>query len=824
MRQRLTAALFLALAVSVFAAVYQQLVINEFGGLDTDTSSAVMTQKNTPDAENVITDLGGLQPREGFSSLSTTTCQGGLWSFPHSNGTRYVICHDTSVNTLKASSDGGQNFTTVVSTVAASLNTAVAPVGDTLYFVNTTDGLKSWNTSSITVASSTLKASQLVTHKGCLWAAVITGSPRTILKSAAVTSSSAPSWQLITDPAVTDPASFFIAGGLDEPLTGLYASHLGRLMWFKSNAFGAITGDDRSNFEQKTYSDQVGTSYHESVRDCDGMLRWLGPRRTVYEWNGAQLTDLTDLPTGGVKTLFETVVQGDANSRSWTQTSQSDWQAGTIGSGLSATTSAGDVQFSTGTMIDAFSDGDFTSSPSWTEFDDDGGSVLAGTSELVFADDSSGNGTGVWKLNEASTGSWAFQYKCTTTATSRLLFKLCQSTPTTNAAEANCYQLAVTANGAGAGSSSVLISSGSAETVLLQASNDESINNSSSHEIKLDRQSSGAFNVYIDGVHGGGSTHASAPNLGYVSFSMHSNTAYSSGTASVDGYMFFYTTVSFQSQSFNIGTNISAWGTFTAGATSNGGSLAYVVYTDTNSSLTTIDAGTFTSSQTITNGSQITIATSAYVAVGSTFTRTASTQTPTLSDFTILWSEGSTLEVPSVWSKGRWWLGVAISSTGNNIVLPLDRNRQWQKWRGINATSMAMHNASILFSNANGTFQAESGYTDDGTAIASYYKTPDFSPGGPNVYSTFDALFLTTDRSDATLTTTYQVNGINTDYSFNGTMAMNSTAGIQNKKLPFPLDGVEQGKQINFKFSVTGSSFWRLLGGTLDYKPDPVAP
>lgn len=269
--------LLLALAGALRA---ETIVYQKFGGLNVDDSPLTVEGKS-PDSENVITDVGpSLTGRYGFVSFSTSTCPGGLWEFPNSNGTRYLVCGNTGI--LKATTGGG-TFNITVSTIASGVSTVGSVLGNAFYFANTTDGLKSWDGTTTSVANATMKVSMLVTHKGCLWAAGMASAPRTIYKSGF---GNGANWTLATDPVVTDPAQFVIGGAVDEPLTAIYASFQDKLMWFKSHSFGGILGSDRNDFNVRTYSDRVGTAYAESVKDCDGALRWLGGSRTVWEFTG----------------------------------------------------------------------------------------------------------------------------------------------------------------------------------------------------------------------------------------------------------------------------------------------------------------------------------------------------------------------------------------------------------------------------------------------------------------------------------------------------------------------------------------------------------
>jgi len=294
---------------------------NQFSGLNSDDSPLTLQNGQTPDSENVITDDGpGLQGRKGFTAYSTETVTGSfasLWEFPLSNGTRYLI--EASGGRMKATTAGG--FTVNISTIPTDRLTVGTPLGDRFYFANTTDGLKYWDGASVTVASTTMKVDKLVTWKGRLAAAGIAAAPRVIYLSKYLdgTNFTAP-----TNPSDDDAAIITVAGALDENIQALYSSFQDKLVWMKKNSFGAIYGSRRSNFAQRTFSDFIGVSSPETIRDCDGVLRWLGSNRMVWEFDGSTFKKISEQ----VDTIFAGISQGDSSSRVNTQTSQADWVAG----------------------------------------------------------------------------------------------------------------------------------------------------------------------------------------------------------------------------------------------------------------------------------------------------------------------------------------------------------------------------------------------------------------------------------------------------------------------------------------------------------------
>ncbi len=899
------------LSVLAAGAGAETVVYQKFGGLNVDDSPLTVEGKS-PDSENVITDVGpSLTGRYGFVSFSTSTCPGGMWEFPHSNGTRYLVCATT--NTLKATTGGG-TFNVTISTISSTVPTAVSILGNNLYFANTADGLKSWDATTVTVASAALKVGILVTHKGCLWASGMATAPRTIFKSAF---GNGANWALATDPVVTDPAQFVIGGAVDEPLTTVYASFQDKLMWFKSHSFGGILGSDRNDFTVRTYSDRVGTAYPESVKDCDGALRWLGGSRTVWEFTGSALVKISR----GIEAILAGVVQGDANARAYEITSKADFDAGTNDLTSNAI-SPGDVVLSTWTATDTtaadFGAGTLTNTTTSTV---SGDVYLLASSSGIFNpgfESVAGPDAANWVEDSYSYVSLGSGYSGSYAMLGSSWYTSPIGTDCSKDQTVGNQTIVIETSGGGYYTHTFTVTTSYAQkTIDMSAYRGKSIKITATYQkvsevapggcgfnsvggFTTDRfylSSGGSMTFWAKAVLGGNrgiayddfvvpvSTITSGTFLSQTfntglksplwqatggSFTPNNQTmtiktqsssdgsswdaavAWSTGTApasaskqyiryqvdmattsAATGFPYFsdvtlsarQSTGSYVSGSFSLGS-ASGFGVFAAVDAANGGVLTYTLYTDTDTTKTIVGgvpvAGSYTAKQIVTSGAIPTVSTAAYAFFGSTFAITTATQNPTLSSLNLAWTEGSTLKTAAAYTNQRYWLACAINSTTNNRVLVYDRNKEWQRYSGINATAMTPYNGNLYFSNTSGVFQGETGFTDNGSAIDAYYQTHTLAPASSHLVSTFNDLMMTTDRSDATLATTYQVNGVATDYNLVN-YTMNTQPGIQDIRFPFPFSQVQQGKNISFKWAVSGTSFWRILGATFDFTPDRVS-
>lgn len=890
----------------------QTFPISTFAGINTDDSPLLLKNGQTPGSQNVRTDEpgGGLEGRQGFAIANTQSCS-DVWEFPNSNGTRYVICRSTVTNTLIGGQNIG-NLNIIISTVSAAFPTVASVLGDKFFWSNKTDGLSYWTGTSTVAVNSSLKFDNLVTHQGRLWGSGVPGAERTIYGSAL---SDGTDFALVATPADDDPTQIVVGGANDEVLAALYASFQGRLMWFKAHSFGAILGVDRSDFELKTYSDKIGTAYKDSIQDCAGFLRFLGPLRTLWEFDGGQFIKISE----PIDNLMATFTQGDANNRSRSWTTKEDFDRGS-NNFTSNAISAGDVKLS------LRSDGD----TSGTDF---GAGTSVNMDTTTFDGELILSKNNVNHLNnsfESVTGTCPNNWLCggvNTTAvasgaggpgvpapqdgsvdvlmetdTNGLINrgyefivldvngdKLYDSGPQTllialrnfwdqnvaivpTSIRGKRVRIAISAGDFNSNkygtvqSTDFFVASGdpfffyiyhSAQAtgncyvfLDLETGGRSTIGNGTFTSRTFDTLiSSPAFlpssytitpngndiNLYTQTSSDGSSwntrlpwTNGSAPISPYKEFVRYQVDMATNSTS--DGVPFFTDATlnerassgSIVLDSFSLGS-ISQFGSITGNSDTDNGNISYVLFTDTDASKTIVNgvpvASSFVASQTITLGQIPTLSTQAYAFIASTFSITLATQDPTLNDIQLNWSEGSILRVASGFPSQRYWLAMALNSSSNNRILIYDKNREWQLDSGENAVSMANYNGNWYFSNGSGIFQMESGYTDNGSSITSFYTTPTFAPSGVDLVSTFANLFVTTDHSVASLATTYQINGTSTNNSL-PTISMSELSGLQNRKLPFANNSLVQGKYIDLTWTVAGTNFWRILGTDLEFRSD----
>jgi hypothetical protein len=289
------------------------------------------------------------------------------------------------------------------------------------------------------------------------------------------------------------------------------------------------------------------------------------------------------------------------------------------------------------------------------------------------------------------------------------------------------------------------------------------------------------------------------------------------------------TTGYFISQCRTPGSSITSWGLFTCNSVANGGVLSLAISTGTNCDSVTRATATWTAQA---NSSVISVATAAAVAYRVLFSIDAATQTPTLQDCTINWTEGATRPpVASSVYRDRYHLAYtsATNSTAvNDHELVLDKNDKWTLFDDHNCYSLALYNRKLYCgaSTSSGqVWQQDVGTDDDGASYTSRIRTKAFNLGSPERRKDFKKVYI--DLSPApdassviSLTGRYYLDRSTVPYSL-GSLDLNEDPGtLQTGKFPFPLDQKTDGRYIQLELESSGKNQpWSLYGGRLYYTP-----
>lgn len=123
----------------------------------------------------------------------------------------------------------------------------------------------------------------------------------------------------------------------------------GKLLWWKDQSFGWFDFDNQYAAQVKTVSNSIGTFDNTSAIDPGGQVWFRGQDGHTYRYDCSILTKESIDITPNIQ------ASGKRVSNSWTQTTQSDWQAGvsTPAINFSFNVSVGDVSLSSFTATDS---------------------------------------------------------------------------------------------------------------------------------------------------------------------------------------------------------------------------------------------------------------------------------------------------------------------------------------------------------------------------------------------------------------------------------------------------------------------------------------
>lgn len=365
--------------VSLIPAWGDQIAVSKFRGIDNNSNSAIIGPEFAQDLLNVEINPGGasIKKRPGYGlykTLSTSQALHGGYHFFDSSGNDVTVWgSSTSLYGIVADATPTQivSSATLNSTwdCADSQGSAYCVTSNRDAYIKTNGAtLQSWNTSPLGTMVETTPDRVVV--------AGVSGNLSTIYHSAANSFLS-----YTVGPLPTDAFTEVIAA------PGSKLTHLrwacGKLLWWKDQSFGYESFDDQYALNIKIISDNIGTFDNTSAVDPGGNVWFRGQDGHIWRYDCAGLTKESIEITPLVQ------ASGRRTSDLWTQTSQSDWQAGSSSptaptQPLSFTISAGDVIPGSFTVTE-------NSSTSWNSGTASNTSV--GTSSISLSVNSSGDVT-----------------------------------------------------------------------------------------------------------------------------------------------------------------------------------------------------------------------------------------------------------------------------------------------------------------------------------------------------------------------------------------------------------------------------------------------
>lgn len=326
---------------------WQAQIIGPFSGLNNRDNSYAIPAQNAQDLLNVNITPGGKSvfKRKGYglsSTLSVTTSPvHGIYSFFDSLGNDVSLFFNDS---YLSSSVSGANPSTIFSN---GPNGATYQCTDNLgyaYCANTsrTSLIKTDGSTSSSISGFVSTGTMVATCVTRLAMAGFLDRPSAIDFSA---DSDFTTWG--TGSLGSSAVQLTISAPGSRITHIVYA--FGRLMWFKDSSFGyVIIGNQpfQTDWVIRTVSFDVGTNDNTSVFR-EGILYFRGQDGHIYAFDGSNYQRLSREISGTIS------VSQSRLAGSWTQTTQSDWEAGSQSpsNSLNTTSSPGDLTINTTNQI-----------------------------------------------------------------------------------------------------------------------------------------------------------------------------------------------------------------------------------------------------------------------------------------------------------------------------------------------------------------------------------------------------------------------------------------------------------------------------------------
>lgn len=273
----------------------------------------------------------------------------------------------------------------------------------------------------------------------------------------------------------------------------------------------------------------------------------------------------------------------------------------------------------------------------------------------------------------------------------------------------------------------------------------------------------------------------------------------------------------------NNAPNLTSWSTFGANDSTPGNSaITYYVRTATGSFA--VGSSTVAWVQQTKNAT-VNYSTGTYFQLRADFGITAATETPTLSDFTFSWYEGTASDkMYGIYFDYGLWFSLSVGSTtsNNNRVLRYDLINQIWTIYDTPSNGFLTYNNRLYFGSptVGKLYEFGGGLTsDDNVAINSFWKSKDFFGASPFLDEDMRTLsWYVKQSSGTTLAITYTTNG-QTSTSYNLNLYSPTTQFIRNNR-NFPAG--TQVNTINFKFGDNSTNpLWEVFAGGYTYVPRP---
>lgn len=810
---------------------------NFIGGLNSFYSSLFIPENEVHDALNVYFDKDyAVTKREGYALYGTTITVRFYNSiaFTDSSNNNWLIA--ISTQGIFASPGTGV-FTIQIATVPSFNTSLVACVNafNKVYFVDNVQGVYFWNGSSTTYvgSSSSPKGSLITEFHGRLWVAGLAIPNQNQLYASEFLNGS--NWTT-GGTAATDPV--LITVGLNDNYDGisaLYPGYNDTLYVFKKLSINGVYGFDQSDFQTRTLTRDAGCIDQGSVQPFKSNLVFMSDR-------GVELFDgfRVQLISKKISNKIEAATFSSFSQRTWEVNESAEWEAGVYNSTSSALRDTENDRLRI-RYPDNFSVYRDTNSafPVWTNFFSGGtpatGTITSNSGKLEIFH----NGGTIGNVHIQSNAILP-SFAQGTTYHFRIDEVPFDATNTSSVFIALSTAVFIAPSGPIVTSTNrdwyvVLRSSASGKVFISNASNgtDGGLIPSPAVQYALPitfdfwiSTSNFIYSVNGSTAHSGTHTWPNKPVYVYLGAQ---NFASVPRTYKIDDFQVAPLQMNFMSSTFNIGSNITSWGSFlTSEDTGNGGTISYEFCSDNNSGMTSPDC------RAQTPNSQITAAVDSFARWSATFTITALSQDPILYSGITQWNEGTRRpRMASIYHNDRYFLSITTNtlSDGNDatIVLAEGLNGQlvWSMF-DINSGTWVLYKNQVYHgdSNPTGKFYLDNqGFTDNGNAINAFIVTKDFAIENILAEKIYDNFILNAEGlGNYELNTSYFLDKESTQFDLSMS-TQNETGNFLNIFLPFPIDDGHQvfSKVINFKFSNNQNNApMQLYGGFLGYRKRPI--
>lgn len=348
--------LFSLLLFSVPAFADQAAITDFKGGLNSNYSSITIGDNEVQDSLNVYFDKDNAAvKREGFSVCGSSKSYSfdSAWTYSDSGNSNYLIVRSSDAI---VASNNGCDFNVLIATVNANLVVNEVNALGKAWFVDRERGVYFWNGTSTTYVSNSPLGQYIAEFRERVCVSGIAHPSGNDLYCSAYLDGS--DWDTSS---TLDTGAILVRVGLNDAydnITALFSGYSDSLLIWKNKSMYGMYGFDKSDFVIRILTREAGCTDQRGIQPFMGGIVFPSARGIEF-FNGVQV--LTPPISDKVKDKIRASTLSTFNEASWTQSSQSDFEAGasTPTNYLSFSQSPGSVIPALSSQTDT-TDSDFT--------------------------------------------------------------------------------------------------------------------------------------------------------------------------------------------------------------------------------------------------------------------------------------------------------------------------------------------------------------------------------------------------------------------------------------------------------------------------------